>query len=199
VTRLIRILLIMMLTLSCFVHGSQDKNLLLFMADKNMELGNFSAALNTYISLLANDPKNPILNNRVGYAYYKSGHYNKALSYLGKAHLLNPTNAAIHNNLGVCYYRMSDYTNAEQHYRKAVFLNKENPKYHFNLAATCFYQRKYATCLEHLLKSYKLDKDYVADRADRKKSLKAVKEMRQKYPDDKELAELEKRISKLNK
>lgn len=170
-----------------------------FKADQYIQLADYAMAFKIYLSLIKSRPNDALLNNKAGYACYKMLQYREALPFLSKAIFLESTNAAFWNNKAICHFKTGEGKAAESAYLEAIRLNPANPKYSYNLAVLYFYQRAYKKSFAQLLKSYRLNKKYVHERVDKKKYLAEIRIMREKYPDDAELIQIEKRLGGLNK
>lgn len=74
------------------------------------------------------DPDNGAFRDSLGWYYYRTGKFDKALVELSKAaELLKPEDAVIYEHLGDTYFKLNDTANAVASWQKAMTLDPEEP------------------------------------------------------------------------
>lgn len=182
--------LLLLLAVSASAAGREES---LSKADASLEAGDYGRAVQQYADLLRLYPEDAVLFNRMGYACLRWGRPADAVPFFRAALRLRPDQAAFWNNLGVCHAAMGQGAEAERCFRTAVGLS-ESPKYLYNLAVACFRSRKYGEAMGFLRRAWRQDRRYVGGRFDTGRALAEVRRMRERYPEDAELAELERRL-----
>jgi tetratricopeptide (TPR) repeat protein len=85
-----------------------------------MVLGRVKEAVAYYNAALRLDPRNPLVSDALGRAYFVSARYKEAIAVFNKMLEIDPGLAAAHNNLAVAYYMEKDYDQAIKHCDEAV-------------------------------------------------------------------------------
>jgi peptidoglycan/xylan/chitin deacetylase (PgdA/CDA1 family)/uncharacterized caspase-like protein len=77
---------------------------------------------------VAQKPNDPILLNNLGFLYYWTGQYDKALPYLEKTLQLDPKRKEAHGNIAEVYLKLGRKADAKQHYEEYLRLYPNSPK-----------------------------------------------------------------------
>jgi len=81
---------------------------------------NLPQALAEYEKALALDPDFGLVLNQAGYAYARTGDYDKAVEYFERYAAINPGQANPVDSLAELYFRMGEFDKAEAKYREAL-------------------------------------------------------------------------------
>ena len=103
-------------------------------ADEYFENGELRRAEHLYLKILAKEPNDATLYNKLGLIYLRNKNFKDAKSALKQALKLEPENDTFYNNLGLLYYEMEDYDAAIEAYEKSVAINDKLPSRLVNLA-----------------------------------------------------------------
>lgn len=125
--------------------------------------------------------------NKKGFIYFKLGHYPSALTNYSAARRVDPSLDFVHNNIGIVYFTQNDHARARENYLKALAVNSNNPRVLVNLAVNEFFMRNYTQSFQWYMKALKTDKAYIRERFDKRKGMKKLRELAEKYPEDREL------------
>jgi len=103
-------------------------SLYLSMGDKELGTKCFAKAVNT-------DPEDPQSNYNLGFAKYRSGHFDKAIPHLeiGATHAQGSYVASSLSCIGSCYSRMGKYEQAIEYFEKSLKINPNSDDTHYNL------------------------------------------------------------------
>ncbi len=106
------------------------------------------------------DPKNPLILNHLGMAYYFMKEYEHAIISLKNAISEDPNYSEAHNNLGRVYIDIKNFHGAQIHLNKAAadltYANKD--KVWLNLGLNYFFQRNYKASESYFLKSISMNR-----------------------------------------
>ena len=125
--------------------------------DQIFEQKEYEDAIRGYQALLADDPHNPQLLNRVGIVYEALHRLGEAKRYYQRALKADPHYSAAVNNLASLDYNQQNYGRAARAYRRAIQMDPEVASYHSNLAYTFLAQKKYKEMVEAFLTALRLD------------------------------------------
>jgi len=94
----------------------------------------YDKAEEAFHKVLADDPKNAMALNYLGYMLADRGtRLEEALGYIRRAVALDPQNGAYLDSLGWAYYKMGNYELAEENLRRAVDRMGDDPTIHEHL------------------------------------------------------------------
>ncbi len=107
----------------------EDKTYALFVAGSIYERQKkYDKAEEAFHKVLADDPKNAMALNYLGYMLADRGtRLDEALGYIRRAVALDPQNGAYLDSLGWAYYKMGNYELAEENLRRAVDRMGDDP------------------------------------------------------------------------
>ena len=180
--------------IATFVYAGSNE-LYKVKADFYLNNQNYGLAVEYYKKL--SNPDYSILN-RIGFAYYCQGQFQKAVPFFLKALNFNTNKPYIYNNLGATYIKLKQYDLANISLTKAITKKKAYTKALYNLAVALFYQRQYKQSLKYVLLAVQHNKKYVKMRFNKQRTLREVKRLRKQYPHDKELEKIEKKLGNLS-
>jgi tetratricopeptide (TPR) repeat protein len=107
--------------------------------------------------LLASDPNNAQILNRIGNAYLALQRLRDAKKYYERARKADPHFAAAVNNIGCVYYNERRYGKAAQQYRKAIKMDSSVASFHSNLGYAYLGEKKYKEMMEAFHAAVALD------------------------------------------
>ena len=113
----------------------EDKDYALFVAGSIYERQKkYDKAEEAFHKVLADDPKNAMALNYLGYMLADRGtRLEEALGYIRRAVALDPQNGAYLDSLGWVYYKMGNYDLAEENLRRASERMSDDPTIHDHL------------------------------------------------------------------
>ncbi|MGC2108960.1 MAG: tetratricopeptide repeat protein [Candidatus Korobacteraceae bacterium] len=113
----------------------EDKDYAIFVAGSIYERQKkYEKAEEAFHKVLADDPKNAMALNYLGYMLADRGtRLDEALGYIRRAVALDPQNAAYLDSLGWVYYKMGNYDLAEENLRRASERLGDDPTIHDHL------------------------------------------------------------------
>jgi tetratricopeptide (TPR) repeat protein len=114
---------------------SEDKDYALFVEGSIYERQKiYDKAEESFHKVLADDPKNAMTLNYLGYMLADRGtRLDEALGYIRRAVALDPQNGAYLDSLGWVYYKMGNYELAEENLRRASEHMGDDPTIHDHL------------------------------------------------------------------
>ncbi|HEY6466742.1 MAG TPA: tetratricopeptide repeat protein [Candidatus Acidoferrales bacterium] len=126
-------------------------------ADIMMARKEYAAAIDAYLDLLKNDPRDAGVLNKAGVAYQQLGAYNSAANYYKRSekankHLSNPV-----NNLGTLEYGLRHYSKSVNYYKRALKLGATQATVYSNLGYAYYSEKKYELAMDCFNKAVALD------------------------------------------
>ncbi len=146
-------------------------------------------ALQVYAPAAWSNPAGDELNQR-GMEELKSGNNAAAVDYFKKAIEKDPSRKHYYNNLAAAYMRMEDYGPAEQQLLLAIAIDPLYTRALSNMAVLCFKTGRYREAYGYYKKAKESNPEYTAERFDREKTLKRLRELSEKNPDDENLKKM---------
>ncbi|HUK53530.1 MAG TPA: tetratricopeptide repeat protein [Candidatus Binatia bacterium] len=125
--------------------------------DQLFEQKEYEDAIVGYKALLADDPRNPQLMNRIGIAYEALHNLPEARHYYERALKADPNYSAAVNNLGSLEYNNKNFGKAARDYRRAIRMDPTVASYYSNLAYTCLARKKYQEMVAAFISALQLD------------------------------------------
>ena len=129
----------------------------LIAADQLLEEKEYDEALRSYNELLASDPHNAQILNRIGNTYQALHRVQDAKRYYDRALKADPKFAAAVNNIGCLYYNERRYGTAARHYRRAIKMDSSVASFHSNLGYAYLGEKKYKEMMEEFRRAVSLD------------------------------------------
>jgi tetratricopeptide (TPR) repeat protein len=95
---------------------------------------NYSLAVSEYERALRNDPRNPMLHNKIGIAYLKLNNKSMARKQFSQALKIDSRNVSALINLGAVSYLDKKYKTSVKYLKQALELDESSAPAHLNLA-----------------------------------------------------------------
>lgn len=112
-------------------------------ADHFAQAGQYAKAERAYLKLIAKDPQNAGLYNKLALAYLGKKEFKDAAKALDQALTLEPDNDTFYNNLGLLLYQQGKYEEAIEGYEKSIEINNKVASRFMNLGLAYFMCKKY--------------------------------------------------------
>lgn len=125
--------------------------------DQLFEEKEYEEAIEGYKELLATEPRNPQLLNRIGIAYEALHNVALAKHYYQQALKADPKYSPAVNNLGSLDYNSKNYGRAAREYRRAIKMDPTVASYYSNLAYTCLARKNFKEMVEAFRSALQLD------------------------------------------
>ena len=106
----------------------------LYLADSYDRIGELVKSENILKTALILKQDSDIINNSLGFNYYKQNKLDKSILFFQKAIELNNDNYKAYFNMANSYIKKKDYTNAIKNFKKTIEINRNCPDIYFNLA-----------------------------------------------------------------
>jgi len=129
----------------------------LIAVDRLVEEKEYEEAVRGYNELLAEDPNNAQILNRLGNVYQVLQKMHEAKTYYERALKADPHFAPAVNNIGCLYYNEKRYGRAMRQYRKAIKMDGTMASFHSNLGYTYLQEKKYKEMMESFRNAVSLD------------------------------------------
>lgn len=117
----------------------------------------YEDAVLEYRKVLAINPRDHVVNNKLGIAYHQLQNLEMAKKQYDRARKLNPQYHEAWNNLGTVDYTLRKYKRAVKDYEKALSINPQSATTHHNLGAAYFAMKKYQEGFQAYQEAYRLD------------------------------------------
>ena len=124
----------------------------LFMARKQ-----YPEAADVYQKLVAQEPRNAVLLNKLGIACHQQMMLEQAKRYYQRAAKADKTFANAYNNLGTIYYQRKNYRKAIRAYKQALELNPSFAVVHSNLGYAYFGEKHYDEAMDAFRRALAID------------------------------------------
>lgn len=127
-----------------------SKDLILQRAKAASLARDFDTAIRLYKQLLASDPNNLDLLDKLAQLYIKSSCDTKALPILQQMIKIKPQNTKTLNELGSIYRRLKQYNESIEVLQKALVIDENDPQIYYNLGFTYKFMDRYDDAIECL-------------------------------------------------
>jgi tetratricopeptide (TPR) repeat protein len=114
-------------------------------------------ALDYFQAALDKDPKNAVIQNKMGIAEMQLLRYNNAIKCFKSSIRTDRTYADAYNNLGVTYYLQKNPGRAIKEYEKAIKIRPDSAAYYGNLGAAYFGKKDPEKAMAAYIKALELD------------------------------------------
>jgi Tfp pilus assembly protein PilF len=112
-------------------------------ADRYAQAGQYKRAEKIYLKLIADDPQDASLYNKLALVYLGSKEFKDAAKALNQALQIEPDNDTFYNNLGLLFYRQGNYEESVESYEKSIEINNKVASRFMNLGLAYFMLKKY--------------------------------------------------------
>ncbi len=117
----------------------------------------YDAAIQTYLDLLKDDPKNALYMNMIGIAYLDLSNFTLAKKYFLRASKADKKYSSAINNLGMVYYHQKDFRRAIREYQRAAAIDPNQAGTHANLGFAYYNSNKYPEAAAEFQKAIEID------------------------------------------
>ena len=117
----------------------------------------YDLAIESYNTILKNEPKNAEIMNKIGIAYEQLGDTNQAEHYYKKAMSADKKYAMPANNLGTLEYERQHYGKAIKLYERAIGLHADTGTIYANLGYAYYANKQYPKAMDAFGKAMALD------------------------------------------
>jgi tetratricopeptide (TPR) repeat protein len=117
----------------------------------------YDAAIQSYLNLLKNDPKNALYMNMIGIAYLDLSNYVQAKKYFVRSTKADKKYSSPINNLGMVYYHQKNFRGAIREYVRAAKLDPDQAGTHSNLGFAYYNTNKFPEAAAEFQKALELD------------------------------------------
>ena len=160
-TILLAIMIVKKLPVDLAVDDKRDESAgeksLRDMADEYIEQEKFGKAEDILLKIIAKDPSDAAIYNKLGMIYLHEKNFRDALSALKQALKLESDNDTFYNNLGLLYYQKGDYEAAVEAYERSLEISDKVPSRLVNLGLAYFMIKKYRKAADNYEKALILD------------------------------------------
>jgi tetratricopeptide (TPR) repeat protein len=139
-------------------------------ADIFMARKQYADAVAIYQKLVQQEPRNPVLLNKLGIAYHQQTMLDQAKRYYERAVKADRNYANAYNNIGTIYYQRRQFGKAVRAYKKALQIRTDMSAVYSNLGYAYFMQKHYEDALAAFHRALELDPE-VFERGQRSGSL----------------------------
>ena len=117
----------------------------------------YEAAIQTYLDLLKDDPKNAVFMNMIGIASLDLSNYNQAKKYFLRASKADKKYSSPVNNLGMVYYHQENFRRAIREYQRAAVIDPNQAGTHANLGFAYYNSNKFLEAAAEFQKAIEID------------------------------------------
>jgi tetratricopeptide (TPR) repeat protein len=117
----------------------------------------YDAAIQTYLDLVKDDPKNAMYINMIGIAYLDLSNFNMARKYFIRASKADKKYSSAVNNLGMVYYHQRDFRRAIREYQRAATIDPNQAGTHANLGFAYYNSNKFPEAADEFQKAIEID------------------------------------------
>ncbi len=114
------------LTIAFIITGCSTSVTMYQRGETYLKNGDYDSAINSFKSVLGNNPSDPLALSLIGIAYYKKADYYQAITYLEQAKKADPIQIEPYLYLGMSYEKLGQYQNAVSEYNDCLALRPNN-------------------------------------------------------------------------
>ncbi|HTZ74038.1 MAG TPA: tetratricopeptide repeat protein [Candidatus Aquilonibacter sp.] len=126
-------------------------------ADIMMARKEFAAAIDAYLAILKDNPRDAMLLNKTGVAYQELGAYDSAAKYYKKSERANKKLTNPVNNLGTLEYGLHHYSKSVNYYKRALKLGASEATVYSNLGYAYYSEKKFELAMDAFNKAVAID------------------------------------------
>lgn len=152
--------------------------------------GEYPKAIEIFISLLAQNPKQPEISLYLGTAYLLSNDYHKALEVLYEAIKNHPDTPLFHHAIGSALYMLEEYQDALVHLDKEISINPSYPEAYFDKSKALYKLKKWEDALVSASLAIDLDEDFDDARLSKASSLNQLNRFDESYDEIKKIKDI---------
>jgi tetratricopeptide (TPR) repeat protein len=152
--------------------------------------GEYPRAIEIFISLLAQNPKQPEISLYLGTAYLLSNDYHKALEVLYEAIKNHPDTPLFHHAIGSALYMLEEYQDALVHLDKEISINPSYPEAYFDKSKALYKLKKWEDALVSASLAIDLDEDFDDARLSKASSLNQLNRFYESYDEIKKIKDI---------
>jgi len=117
-------------------------------ADHYAQEGQYKRAEKLYLKLIAADPQEASLYNKLALVYLGSKEFKDAARSLEQALQIEPDNDTFYNNLGLLFYQQGNFEESVENYEQSIDINNKVASRFMNLGLAYFMLKKYRKAAE---------------------------------------------------
>lgn len=126
-------------------------------ADILMARKEYAAAIDAYLAILKDQPKNAILLNKAGVAYQQLGADDSAENFYKRSEKADKNLSNPVNNLGTLEYGLHHYSKSVNYYKRALKLGATQATVYSNLGYAYYSEKKYDLAMDSFNKAVAID------------------------------------------
>jgi tetratricopeptide (TPR) repeat protein len=154
------------------------------------ENGEYPRAIEIFISLLAQNPKQAEISLYLGTAYLLSNDYHKALEVLHGALKNQPDTPLFHHAIGSALYMLEEYKDALVHFDKEIIINPYYPEAYCDKSKALYKLKKWEDALVSASLALDLDENFDDARLSKASSLNQLDRFYESYDEIKKIKDI---------
>ena len=152
--------------------------------------GNYPRAIEIFISLLAQNPKQPEISLYLGTAYLLSSEYHKALEVLYESIKNQPDTPLFHHAIGSALYMLEEYKDALVHFDKEISINPFYPEAYLDKSKALYKLEKWEDALVSASLAIDLDENFDDARLSKASALDQLNRFNESYDEIKKIKDI---------
>jgi tetratricopeptide (TPR) repeat protein len=154
------------------------------------ENGDYPRAIEIFISLLAQNPKQPEISLYLGTAYLLSSEYHKALEVLYESLKNKPDTPLFHHAIGSALYMLEEYKDALVHFDKEISINPYYPEAYLDKSKALYKLEKWEDALVFASLAIDLDENFDDARLSKASALDQLNLFNESYDEIKKIKDI---------
>jgi tetratricopeptide (TPR) repeat protein len=154
------------------------------------ESGDYPRAIEIFISLLAQNPKQPEISLYLGTAYLLSSQYHKALEVLYESLKNQPDTPMFHHAIGSALYMLEEYKDALVHFDKEISINPFYPEAYLDKSKALNKLEKWEDALVAASLAIDLDENFDEARLSQASALDQLNRFNESYDEIKKIKDI---------
>ncbi len=152
--------------------------------------GHYHKAIEIFINLLAQNPKQTEIRLYLGTTYLLSNEYHKALEVLNESLKNQPDMPLFHHAIGSALYMLEEYENALVHFDKEISINPYYPEAHFDKSNALYKLKKWEDAVVSASLALDLDENFDDARLSKASSLNQLNHFYESYDEIKKIKDI---------